>query len=67
MTRPKLEPDRRFASKLTPEVAARVRADRAAGKKSLGEIARELGVHRSSVSAIVAGRTHKPGPTEPSA
>lgn len=66
MTKPRAEPDRRFASKLSPEVAARVRADRAAGRP-LSEIARELGVNRSSVAAIVSGRTYKPEPTEPSA
>lgn len=58
MTRPKLTPDRRFASKITPEVAAQIRIDHAAGK-SFGVIARVLGVCRSSVSAIVNGRTHK--------
>lgn len=64
MTRPKAERDSRFSSKLTPEVAARVRADHAGGVP-MSEIAKRLGVNRSSVSAILSGRTYKvvPEPT----
>lgn len=67
MTRPKPAPDTRFARKLTPELAAKARADRAAGT-SVSEIARRLGVGRASVQAILAGRAYrvqKPEPTEP--
>ena len=58
MTKPKLDPDRRFASRITPEQAAQVRADHAAGK-TITEIARALGVARSSVRMVIDGRSHK--------
>jgi len=58
MTKPKTNPDVRFRCRITAEQAARVRLDRAAGR-SLTEIAKELGVARSSIQAIVAGRTHR--------
>lgn len=67
MTRPKPEPDRRYARKLTPELADRARADRAEGV-SVSEIARRLGVRRPSIQAILAGRAYRvqtPEPTEP--
>ena len=58
MTNPRPEPDRRFASKITAEQAAQVRADRAAGV-SISEIARRLWVGRPSIRSILAGRTHR--------
>ena len=58
MTRRKAVPDTRYASRITAEQAAQVRADHAAGV-AMGEIARRLGVRRSSVQAIVQGRTHR--------
>lgn len=67
MTRPKSAPDLRFARKLTPELAAKARADRAEGV-SVSEIARRLGVKRPSIQAILAGRAYRvqiPEPTEP--
>lgn len=64
MTKSNPNPDTRYAGKITPEQAEQVRRDRAAGK-SIGEIARALGVGRSSIRAVIEGRSHRPKPTEP--
>lgn len=58
MTKRKDSPDTRFAGKITPEQAAVVRVDRAAGVP-ISEIARRLGVRRPNIQSILAGRTHK--------
>ncbi|MEO7034931.1 MAG: hypothetical protein ABI548_13575 [Polyangiaceae bacterium] len=58
MTKRKDSPDCRFASRITPEQAEQVRLDHAAGKL-VSQMARGLGVQRSSIRAIVSGRTHR--------
>jgi predicted transcriptional regulator len=58
VTKRKEAPDRRFARRLTAEQAAQVRADVGNGV-TVSEIARRLGVARSSVQALLAGRTHR--------
>lgn len=58
MTRPKLNPSTRYAAKLGDEQAAAARRDHRDGV-SMGEIARRLGVSRSSIRAVVEGRTYR--------
>lgn len=64
VTKPKTDPDRRFASKITPAQAAQLRLDHAAGVP-VSELARRLGVARSSVQAVLGGRSHKVPTPEP--
>lgn len=57
MTKPKRNPSKRYAAKLTGR-AAEVRALHGDGV-AMGEIARRLGVSRSAIRAVVEGRTHR--------
>jgi hypothetical protein len=58
VTKPKESPDPRFRSRITPGQAEQARKDHAGGK-SLTEIARALGVARSSVRMVIDGRSHR--------
>jgi predicted transcriptional regulator len=59
MTRAKLHPDTHYAAKLTPELAAEVRRQHQEGR-TIGELARRLGVSRTAIRAVIEGRTHRP-------
>lgn len=58
MTRPKRNPDPRYGRRLSTEQASAVRRDHRDGV-AMGELARRLGVSRSSIRAIVDGRTYR--------